>query len=268
MTLPFPMIDPHKGYTMKAPAFVLLSLMIASLAGGAGAAEVLEISGGTTPQKDVLEPRAAEILKATGVEIKVNGVGTGNGMVALAEGKVSVAAVGDTLADSIEAGKKAAKAASKDIKIPDNLVFTQIGTDELVVVVHKSNGVTALSKAQLKDMATGKITNWKEVGGADLPIKVVVTKAGMIPSLVFQKTIMDGAEYVKGALEAQSPREVITWVSRTPGGFGPAADVHVKAGAGDSKTIGAPAMSRPLGLVTIGAPTGAAKKLADYLKVK
>ncbi|ATQ76788.1 hypothetical protein CR152_21410 [Massilia violaceinigra] len=267
MTLSFQVIDPHKRHTMKAPAFVLLSLMIASLAGNAGA-EVLEISGGTTPQKDVLESRAAEILKSTGVEIKVNGVGAGNGMVALVEGKVSVAAVGDTLADSIEAGKKAAKAASKDIKVPDNLVFAQIGKDELVIIVHKSNGVSALTKAQLKDMATGKITNWKEVGGADLPVKVVVTKAGMIPSLVFQKTIMDGAEYAKGALEAQSPREVITWVSRTPGGFGPAADVHVKAGAGDSKSIGAPAMSRPLGLVTIGAPTGAAKKLADYLKVK
>ena len=252
---------------MKVLALALLALMTATVTGGASA-QVLEISGGTTPQKDVLEPRHEEILKATGVDIKVNGIGTGNGMVALWEGKVTVAAVGDTLADSIEAGKKAAKAANKDVKVPDNLVFTEIGKDELVVIVHKSNGVSALSKAQLKDMATGKITNWKEVGGADLPVKVVVTKAGMIPSLVFQKTIMDGAEYVKGALEAQSPREVITWVSRTPGGFGPATDVHMKAGAGDSKAIKAPLMSRPLGLVSIGAPTGAARKLADYLKVK
>jgi phosphate transport system substrate-binding protein len=246
-------------------ACVLLSLG-ASFA--AQANEKLEISGGSTPQKDVLEPKAEAVQKATGVEIKVNGVGTGNGMLALWEGAVSVAAVGDTLPASIEAGKKSAKAAGKDVKVPDNLVFTEIGKDELVVIVHKSNPVTSLTKAQLKDMATGKITNWKEVGGADLPIKVVTTKAGLVPGQFFQKAMMDDAAYVQGATEAQSPKEVITWVSRTPGGFGPATDVHMSAGAGDTKAIKAPAMVRPLALVTIGAPTGAAKKVADFLKVK
>ena len=231
------------------------------------ASEKLEISGGSTPQKDVLEPKAEAILKATGVEIKVNGVGTGNGMLALWEGTVSVAAVGDTLPASIEAGKKAAKAAGKDIKVPDNLVFTEIGKDELVVIVHKSNPVTNLTRAQLKDMATGKVTNWKDVGGPDLPIKVVTTKPGLVPGQFFQKAMMDDAHYVQGATEAQSPKEVITWVSRSPGGFGPATDVHMNAGAGDAKVIKAPAMVRPLALETIGPPTGPAKKVADFLKV-
>ncbi|NRR30743.1 substrate-binding domain-containing protein [Oxalobacteraceae bacterium] len=253
---------------MNPRKFALIAVAAGMLVQSGAWAEPLEISGGTTPQKDVLEPKAADILKATGVEIKVNGVGTGNGMLALAEGKVTVAAVGDTLADSIEAGHKAAKASNKDVKFPDNLVFTQIGSDELVVIVHKSNPVSSLSKAQLKDLGTGKITNWKDVGGPDLPVKLIVTKAGLIPGLVFQKAMMDGAAYVSGATEVQSPREVITWVSRTPGGFGAAADVHVKAGAGDSKVIKSPPMSRPLGLVTIGAPSGAAKKVADFLKSK
>jgi len=230
--------------------------------------EKLEISGGSTPQKEVLEPKAEAILKATGVEIKVNGVGTGNGMLALWEGTVPVAAVGDALPASIEAGKKSAKAAGKDVKVPDNLVFTEIGKDELVVIVHKSNPVTSLTKAQLKDMATGKIANWKDVGGPDLPIKVVTTKPGLVPGQFFQKAVMDDAAYVQGATEAQSPKEVITWVSRTPGGFGPATDVHVTASPGDTKVIKAPVMVRPLALVTIGAPTGPAKKVVDFLKTK
>ncbi|HEY1090838.1 MAG TPA: substrate-binding domain-containing protein [Burkholderiaceae bacterium] len=242
-----------------------LALAVLALSSGAFA-DMVEISGGSTPQKDVLEPKAEAMTKATGHTIKVNGVGTGNGMLALWEGKVQVATVGDTLAASIEAGKKAAKAAGKDVKVPDNLVFTEIGKDELVVIVHKSNPVTSLTKAQLKDMASGKITNWKEVGGADLPIKVVTTKAGLVPGQFFQKAMMDDAPYVAGATEAQSPKEVITWVSRTPGGFGPATDVHMKAGAGDTKVISAPAMVRPLALVTIGQPTGAAKQVIDFYK--
>lgn len=247
-----------------------IAIAVTVLAGltGVARAEVLEISGGSTPQKDVLEPKAEALKAATGVEIKVNGVGTGNGMLALIEGKVTVATVGDTLAASIDAAKKAAKAAGKEITIPSNLVFTEIGKDELVVIVHKSNPVSSLTKAQLKDMASGKVTNWKDVGGPDLPIKVVTTKAGLVPGQFFQKAMMDDAPYVAGAIEAQSPKEVITWVSRNPGGFGPATDVHMKAGAGDSKAITAPAMSRPLALVTIGAPTGAAKKVADFLKTK
>lgn len=233
----------------------------------AEAEEVLEIAGGTTPQKDVLEPRAADLLKATGVQIKVAGVGTGNGMVALWEGGVKVAAVGDTLAASIEAGRKAAKAAGKEVKVPDNLVFHEIGRDELIIVVHKSNPVTTLTKAQLKDLATGKISNWKEVGGPDLAVKVVTTKPGLVPGQVFQKVIMDSAPYVAGAVEAQSPRDVISWVSRTPGAFGMAADVHFKASPGDSKAVKAPAMARPLALVTIGQPSGLVKKAVDFYRI-
>lgn len=249
--------------------FVWVAVLGCAVGGGTVfAADRLEISGGTTPQKDVLEPKAEALLKATGVEIKVNGVGTGNGMLALWEGTVSVAAVGDTLPASIEAGKKAAKAAGKEVKVPDGLVFTEIGKDELLIVVHKTNPIASLSKAQLKDMATGKITNWKDVGGPDLPIKVVTTKAGLVPGQFFQKAMMDDAPYVSGAVEAQSPKDVITWVSRNPGGFGPATDTHVSAGAGDTKVIKAPQMVRPLALVTIGAPTGVAKKVVDFYKVK
>ena len=246
----------------------LFLLLIGAASVPVWANETLVISGGTVPQKDVLEPKAAALLKTTGVQLELKGVGTGNGMLALWEGTVSVAAVGDSLPASIEAGKKAAKSAGKDVKIPDNMVFTEIGQDELIVIVHKSNPVTALTKAQLKDMATGKVTNWKEVGGADLPIKVVTTKSGLVPGQFFQKAMMDDAAYMAGAIEAQSPKEVITWVSRTPGGFGPATGVHMDAGAGDAKAIKAPAMVRPLALVTVGPATGVAKKVVDFYKIK
>lgn len=245
----------------------LALFLLATLASGAWA-ETLEISGGTTPQKEVIEPKMEALKAATGVDIKFNGVGTGNGMVALIEGKVPVAAVGDVLADAIEAGKKAAKNEGKELKVPANLVYHQIGKDEQVIIVHKTNPVSALNRAQLKDIATGKVTNWKEVGGPDLPIKVIVTKPGLAPGQFFQKVFMDGAPYVQGATEVQSPREVITWVSRTPGGFGAAADVHMKANPGDAKVVKAPPAVRTLGLVTIGEPSGPAKKVIDFLKTK
>jgi len=253
---------------MKTMKISLAILFAAVVAQSPAWAETLEIAGGTTPYKAVIEPKLAAIKEATGVEIKFSGVGTGNGMVSLVEGKAPVAAVGDVLKEAVEAGSEAAKNQSKDIKFPTNLVFHAIGTDEMQVIVHKSNPVTSLSKAQLKDIATGKITNWKAVDGPDLPIKFIVTKPGLAPGLFFQKVIMDGAPYVQGATEVQSPKEVITWVSRTPGGIGGAATVHMKADPGDSKAIKAPHLSRPLGLVTVGQPSGDAKKVIDFLKKK
>lgn len=249
-------------------SFVALALVAASLATPLAHAETLEIAGGTTPQKEVIEPKAADLKAATGVEIKFSGVGTGRGVLALIDGKVTVAAVGDTLVDSVGAAQKAAKAEGREIKVPPNLVFTEIGSDELVVIVHKSNPVASLTKAQLKGIATGKIANWNEVGGPDLPIKVVVTEPSLAPGQFFKKAMMDGADYVQGATEVRSPKEVITWVSRNPGGFGAAADVFMKASPGESKVVKAPPMLRPMGLVTIGQPAGTAKKVVDFYKKK
>ncbi len=243
-------------------------LLLASLVSGAALAETLEISGGTTPIKEVLEPKSGELKLSTGVELKFSGVGTGRGLLALIEGKVSVATVGDTLVDSVSAAQKAARAEGREIKVPGNLVFAEIGSDELVVIVHKSNPVGELSKGQLKDIATGKIANWKEVGGPDLPIKVVTTEPSLAPGQFFKKVMMDGADYAKGATEVRSPKEVITWVSRNPGGFGAAADVFMKAAPGDAKVVKAPTIVRPLGLITIGQPSGAAQKVVDFYKKK
>lgn len=241
--------------------------MLASLACAPLWAETLEITGGTVPYADAIEPRLADI-KALGIEIKFNGVGTGRGMLALIDGKASMASCGDVLADGIKAAKKAAAKENREITPPGNLVYTRIGTDEMVVVVHKTNTVNELSKAQLKDLATGKITNWKDVGGPDLPVKVIVTEPSLAPGQFFQNVIMDGAPYVKDATEVRSPKEVITWVSRTPGGFGAAPEPFMKKEPGDTKRVKAPPLMRPLGLVTVGEPTGAAKKVADLLRVK
>jgi len=47
-----------------------------------------------------------------------------------------------------------------------------IALDGIAVVVHPSNPVRKMSFAQMKDIFTGKVTNWSQVGGADLPINV------------------------------------------------------------------------------------------------
>ena len=76
----------------------------------------LEIAGSTSVQKTIVDPASAKVRDVTGLELKMLAVGTGKGLRMLTEGKVSVAAVSDDLADAVELAKTAGATS-----IPPNL---------------------------------------------------------------------------------------------------------------------------------------------------
>lgn len=78
-----------------------------------------------------------------------------------------------------------------------NNFFTQIfGYDPLVVFVNEKNAVVNLSKDQIKGIFTGKIVNWKDVGGSDSKINVVIDQPTSGAHKEFKKIMLDDAEYV------------------------------------------------------------------------
>jgi len=251
---------------MKILAHSLVILAFANLAYSAVMAETLDVSGSTTVQERIFKSAASNLKSATGTDIKFLPVGSGKGLMALAEGKVSVSATSETLKDTVESAKKAAKDIDKTFTEPSNLVFHEISRDAIVVIVNKENSVTSLTKAQLKDLNTGKVKNWKEVGGTDLPVKVISSHAGSATRAVFQKHIMDGAEYAAGFAEIRTTKEEINAVSNEKGGIGAVSEAFFAANAGKAKTVKAPQIVRPLALITVGQPTPAVQKVIDYFK--
>lgn len=239
---------------------------VAAFAAAAALAQEVTIAGSTTVQKRVLEPGAAGLKAATGIDVKVQGSGTGKGMIALFEGKVPAAAASESLQEAVGSAQKAAKEADKAITVPANLQFHEIATDTIVIIVNKDNKIGALSKEQLKDIHTGKLKNWKEVGGADIPIKVVTSHAGSATRAVFQKQVMDGADYSAGAVEVRTTREEIAEVSRDSGGIGAVSEGFFAQNAGKARTVKAPNVSRPLALVTVGEAKPEIKKIVEFFK--
>lgn len=77
---------------------------------------------------------------------------------------------------------------------PDFITRT-VAHDALAVIVHGDNPVEDLTVAQLKDIFTGKITNWREVGGEDRAIRPLVRDRNSGTYEVFQDMVLDGAEY-------------------------------------------------------------------------
>lgn len=232
-------------------------------------AETLTFAGSTTVQKRLIEPGAEGVRSATGIDVKVQGIGTGKGMLALFDRKVPASLASESLQEAVSSGMKAARdlgMSMNDMKIPRDLRFHELAQDKIVVIVNQTNRIKSLSREQLSDINTGKIRNWSQVGGPNMPIVVVTSHAGSATRAVFQRQIMQNAEYVPGAIMVSSTADELYEVSRAKGAIGAVSEGFFKMLTGKTRVVEAPVVARPLGVVTIGAPTASAQKVIDYFR--
>lgn len=96
------------------------------------------------------------------VIIDYTGGGSNLGLVALKQNE----------ADIIFASRSFNEDELSDIPNDKNLQKEVIAYDALCVIVSIRNKVNELTRTQLSDIYSGKVTNWKEVGGEDMPIQV------------------------------------------------------------------------------------------------
>ncbi|MCK5475483.1 MAG: substrate-binding domain-containing protein [Candidatus Pacebacteria bacterium] len=89
------------------------------------------------------------------------------------------------------------------------LVAATVGENSAVVIVHQSNPVTDLTMEQLKDIYTGKITNWKDVGGTDSAIMVLTCEKGSEERNCFEQAIE--SEISEHAVTCESA----VWIQKT-----------------------------------------------------
>lgn len=96
---------------------------------------------------------------------------------------------------------------SRDLKPEEDdgrLVDHPIALDIIAIVTHPEVAVSNLSPQQVKDIFTGKVTNWREVGGADAPILVVVRDRASGTREMFDKEALGNEEVVGTAIESNS----------------------------------------------------------------
>lgn len=104
------------------------------------------------------------MYKNSNVSIAVTGGGSGTGIAAILSGTCDIAQSSRDLSAEEKAKASAAGHA---------IVETRVGFDGIAVLVHPSNPITQLTTDQLADIFSGKIKNWKEVGGKDAEILVL-----------------------------------------------------------------------------------------------
>jgi phosphate transport system substrate-binding protein len=95
-----------------------------------------------------------------------------------------------------------------------------VAYDALSVIVNPGNTVTQLTREQLEGIFTGKIKNWKEVGGADLAIVVYSRESSSGTYEFFKDHVMLKKNYAATVLSMASTGAIVQSVSQTKGAIG------------------------------------------------
>lgn len=165
-------------FIKKLKIIALSIALVTTLSVGCGkktdSSNSVTISGSTSVGP--LIEKEGEAFKASnsGISIKVNQLG-------------SSAGIKDTINGIVEIGMS-----SRDLK-PDEksegLKEVEIAYDGIALITNKSNTVKSLTMDQVKNIYTGKFTNWKDVGGKDMPIVVVSREDGSGTRDSFQEIV-------------------------------------------------------------------------------
>lgn len=223
----------------------------------------LTIAGSTTVQPIVT--RAAEVYENNNpdVRVSVQGGGSGTGIRLVGEGSVDIGA------------------SSRELKGDELLKHTDltahtIAVDSMTIIVHPSNTIEDLSIGQIRDIFTGKIKNFREVGGPDRRIVLVVREDGSGTRSAFEEMVMGGEETSNTALQKPASGAIRFTVAGNENMIGYLGlgylDEKVKAvsvdgvfPSGENVKKGEYPLSRKLYLITKGKPTGEAKKFIDFI---
>jgi len=214
--------------------------------------------------------------------VAITGGGSGTGFSSLISGTCDIAMSSRNIKE-----KEIAIAKQKGI----NPCEIKVAMDGLAVVVNPKNPVMKLTIEQLAGIFTGKISNWKELGGLDSKIVILSREVNSGTHVYFKEHVLRRGdpngkeEFAPGALLLSSSQAIADEVAGNPAAIGyygmgyisskqkPIMVAKDEKSEYEAPTIenvvnGKYPISRPLFLYTNGQPQGLVKKFIDFVLSK
>jgi phosphate transport system substrate-binding protein len=160
-----------------------------------------------------LTQKEAEVFmkKYPGSSIIVTGGGSGVGLAALQNSTTDIAQ------------------SSRKMKLDEKMKMQDAGKtfaeiiiayDALAVIVNPSNKITQLTREQLEGIYTGKVTNWKDVGGDDMPIVLYSRESSSGTFEFFKEHVLNKKNFAPTAMLMPATGAIVQSVSQTKGAIG------------------------------------------------
>lgn len=222
-------------------------------------------AAGSTALQPLVKLAADDFMaKNAGVQVNLSGGGSMTGLNNVASGAIEIG--------------------NSDVVAPDELKSAGLVDHEVCVapfllIVNKDVTIDNLTKAQAADIFTGKITNWKDVGGKDAPISIIGRAASSGTRLNIEKIVMDGKKMSDAAAATDSTGNLLTGVGQTPGAIGYIDAAYLKdtvkalkfngvAYSADTVASGQYPIYSFEHMYTKGEATGTVKLFLDYMASK
>lgn len=238
--------------------------------GSASAAGKITLDGSTTVGP-IAKAFAAYFKKNNGVDVTVSESGSGNGAKSLINGTCDIANMSRAMKDN-----ELAAARSKGVNPVEHIV----ALDGMAVIVHPGNRVNGLSKKQIRDIYSGKVTNWSKVGGPNAPIVMIQRESNSGTQDTFKELVMGKEMPISKRAETQASNGAVkSRVASTPTAIGfvglgyvdssvKAIDVDGVEATVQTVKSGRYPISRPLFMYTNGQATGNVKAFIDLNKTE
>ena len=257
---------------------ILIMLMFLNSANAASTKNSIQIKGSDT-MVNLAQSWAEKYMEENPKEfIAVTGGGSGTGFSSLISGTCDIAMSSRNIKE-----KEISLAKQKGIN-PNEI---KVALDGLAVVVNPKNPVSKLTIGQLAQIFTGKITNWKEIGGLDSKIVILSREVNSGTHVYFKEHILrrndpnSKEEFAPSALMLSSSQAIADEVAQNSNAIGyygmgyisskqkPIMVAQDEKSEYESPTIenvinGKYPISRPLLIYTNGEPQGLIKKFIDF----
>ena len=221
-------------------------------------AEEIRVGGGGAPMDNIIKPVKGPFEKSTGIKLNLSMGSATHVFKTLYKGEIDAATAGTSFNGLMDALKK------EGFEVKDQAAYQNvtIGKGVIHIIINKDNPVASLSKEQIKGIFTGKISNWKDVGGKDSPIIVVLSTINPATNGSFKTLAMDGEAYVKETLDSGAFEDTRNNVAANAEaiGFGPYSIVNDSV-----KAPQIPEFARDIILITKGKPAPAVQKFIDFV---
>ncbi|OGQ82013.1 MAG: hypothetical protein A2289_07810 [Deltaproteobacteria bacterium RIFOXYA12_FULL_58_15] len=192
--------------TKATVSFFVLAIAISG--SGSGCARKSENTitlAGSTAFQPFAEKLAEQYLEThTDVRVNVQGGGSAVGVQAALAGSAQIG-----MADLLTLPEEA-----------KTLTPTVVARDGIALVVHPKNALAELSATQARSVFTGEINNWKDLGGADAPIRIISREEGSGTRRSFQELVLGDSKLSPNALFQNSNGTIREAVASNPDAIG------------------------------------------------